>query len=32
MSDEPRGTRGLTYLWLIASVVGIVAGGIVWLA
>src|SRR6185295_20408613 len=31
MSDEPRGTRGLTYLWLIASVVGIVAGGIVWL-
>ena len=32
MSDEPRGTRDLTYLWLIASVVGIVAGGIVWLA
>ena len=32
MSDEPRGTRDLTYLWLIASVVGIVAGGVVWLA
>ena len=32
MSDEPRGTRDLTYLWLIVSVVGIVAGGIAWLA
>ena len=32
VSDELAGTRDLTYLWLVVSVVGIVAGGILWLA
>ncbi len=30
MSDEPRETKDLTYLWLVLSVVGITAGGIAW--
>jgi heavy metal translocating P-type ATPase len=32
MSDEPRRTRDLTYLWLAVSVVGITGGGVAWWA
>src|SRR4029079_8805796 len=30
--DEVRGTRDLTYIWLAASVVGLMVGGILWLS
>ena len=32
MSDEPRVSRDLTYVWLAVSVVGITAGGLAWWA
>lgn len=32
MTDAPRGARDLTYLWLAASIVGIVAGAALWFA
>jgi heavy metal translocating P-type ATPase len=32
MTDAPRGSRDLTYLWLAASIAGILAGGALWFA